>query len=197
MDEPTTSGLPEDVEALARSLHAQIAGFVLAMTEVAQGREPDYALSVIMLETSQLALAGGRLAALDDVRLAEDFEPDAGPDADLDGIRDGLRRLFGDVDVYVDVVDPVHPERGTGVFRISDELSSVAADLLHGLAHYGAGRVVEALWWWQYSYLSAWGSSLTSAMRAVQSLVAHTRLDADVPVSTAGTMSSPAAAGSP
>ena len=180
--------LTEDVEALARSLRAQVSGFLLALSDVAAGAEPEFALSVLMLETSQLSLAGGRLAALADVELDEDFEADPGPDTDLDAMREGLRRLLGEVDVYVDVVDPVQPERGTIVCRVSDELAVVAADLLHGLRHYEDGRVVEALWWWQFSYLATWGSSLTSAMRVVQSLVAHTRLDAERPVTTAGIM---------
>ncbi len=180
--------IDEDVVALAHSLHAQISGFLRAVVEVARGDEPEYALSLLMLETSQLALASGRLAALDDVPLEEEYEVDPGPDPDLDDLRDALRALLDDVDVYVDVIDPIHPQRGTGVFRISDELTAVAADLLHGLRHFDEGRLAEALWWWQYSSLASWGSSLASSMRAVQSLVAHTRLDADRPVLTAGTM---------
>jgi hypothetical protein len=178
----------DDLDTLARSLHAQISGFLLSLTEVARGDEPDFALAHLMLETSQLCLAGGRLAALADVRLDDAFEADPGDDADLDGVREGLRRLLGELDVYADVVDPVLPDRGTAVFRISDELASVAADLLHGLAHYSAGRVAEALWWWQYSYFSSWGPALTSALRAIQSLVAHTRLDSDPATTTTGTM---------
>lgn len=178
----------DDIQALARGVNAQVSGFLVALSDVATGAEPDYALSVLMLETTQLALAGGRLAALADVELVDEFETDAGPDVDLDGLREGLRRLLGDLDVYVDVVDPLSPERGTAVTRISDELAVVAADLYHGLQHYAAGRVIEALWWWQFSYLATWGSALMSATRAVQSLVAHTRLDAERPVTSAGTM---------
>jgi hypothetical protein len=184
----TDDEVPRDVEALARSVHAQISAFLLAVAEIATGDEPQFALSLLMLETSQLALAGGRLGALSDVRPVETFEDDPGPDPDLDGLRHGLNRLLGPVDAYVDVVDPVDPGRGTAVFRISDELAAVSADLLHGLAHYEAGRVIEALWWWQYSYLASWGSSLASAMRAVQSLVAHTRLDTDIHLVATGTM---------
>ena len=180
--------LPEDLEALAHSLHAQISGFLAALADVARGEEPEYALSLILLETSQLALAGGRLGALGDLWPAARVEEDAGPEPDLDGLRLGLRRLLGPVDAYADVVDPVDPGRGTGVFRVSDELAAVSADLLHGLAHYDAGRLGEALWWWQYSYLASWGPSLSSAMRAVQSLVAHTRLDAESPLAATGTM---------
>jgi Domain of unknown function (DUF5063) len=51
------------------------------------------------------------------------------------------------------------------------------ADLRHGMAHYREGRVSEALWWWQFSYLSNWGTTATAALRALQSLVAHVRLN--------------------
>ena len=61
--------------------------------------------------------------------------------------------------------------------RISDDLADVVTDLRHGLAHYRAGRVSEALWWWQFSYLSNWGPTASASLRALQSLVAHVRLD--------------------
>ena len=60
-----------------------------------------------------------------------------------------------------------------------DDLSDVASALAHGLKHYRAGRVDEALWWWQYSYLSEWGVRATSALRVLQTVLAHVRLDAD------------------
>ena len=60
--------------------------------------------------------------------------------------------------------------------RLSDDIADVAADLYHGLAHFKAGRADEALWWWQYSYLANWGSTASSALRALHSAVAHTRL---------------------
>ena len=51
------------------------------------------------------------------------------------------------------------------------------SDLLHGLLHYRAGHPTEALWWWQFSYLSNWGSTASSALRALHSVVSHVRLD--------------------
>ncbi len=52
-------------------------------------------------------------------------------------------------------------------------------DLSHGLRHFESGRVDEALWWWQFSYLSSWGARAAAALRVVQSILAHLRLDAD------------------
>ena len=49
--------------------------------------------------------------------------------------------------------------------------------MTHGLKHYQAGRKVEALWWWQFSYLSVWGDQALASMRALPSV--PPRLDAD------------------
>ena len=51
--------------------------------------------------------------------------------------------------------------------------------LAHGLTHYDAGRRIEALWWWQFSYLSTWGERAAASLRVLQSILAHLRLDAD------------------
>ncbi len=56
----------------------------------------------------------------------------------------------------------------------------MAADLMHGMAHFSAGRTAEALWWWQYSYLSSWGVDVLNAHAALRSLVSHLRLDLEL-----------------
>lgn len=61
--------------------------------------------------------------------------------------------------------------------RISDDLADLVTDLGHGLAHYEADRTAEAMWWWQFSYFSNWGSTASAALRALQSLIAHIRLN--------------------
>jgi hypothetical protein len=149
-----------------------------ALTEVASGSQPDTAIPVLLLALSQTLLAGARLGAIRDVVPSERFEPDAGPDPDVDPVRAGLANLFDGVDVYADVVDPL---TSLEVIRgsLSDDLADVASDLAHGLRHYRAGRVDEALWWWQFSYLSTWGLRATSALRVLQSMIAHLRLDVD------------------
>ena len=55
----------------------------------------------------------------------------------------------------------------------------MALDLAHGLRHYDDGRVAEALWWWQFSYLSSWGQHALQAQRALLSIISHQRLDAE------------------
>src|ERR687883_20357 len=152
--------------------------FLDAVTEVASGSAADTAIPVLLLALSQSLLAGARLGAITDVVPSERFEPDAGPDPDVDPVRASLANLFDGLDEYADVVDPLtngEVVRGS----LSDDLADVAADLAHGLRHYRAGRVDEALWWWQFSYLSTWGVRATTALRVLQSVLGHLRLDVD------------------
>ena len=152
--------------------------FLDAVTEVATGSSPDIAIPVLLLALSQSLLAGARLGAITDVVPSERFEPDAGPDPDVDPVRASLANVFEGLDEYADIVDPLTSGelvRGS----LSDDLADVAADLAHGLRHYRAGRVDEALWWWQFSYLSTWGVRATTALRVLQSMLGHLRLDVD------------------
>ena len=152
--------------------------FLDAVTEVATGSSPDVAIPVLLLALSQSLLAGARLGAITDVVPSERFEPDAGPDPDVDPVRASLANVFDGLDEYADIVDPLtngEVVRGS----LSDDLADVAADLAHGLRHYRAGRVDEALWWWQFSYLSTWGLRATTALRVLQSVLGHLRLDVD------------------
>lgn len=169
--------MSDELAGFSAEIADQVESFLLALREIARGEDPSVALSLLLLEVSQLALAGGRLGAITDVVPDERWEPDAGPDADVDELRERLAALLDGVDEYVEVVDPIDPARGVTAFRISDDLASIASDLLHGLSHYGEGRISEALWWWQFSYLSSWGSTCGATIRVLHSLIAHTRLD--------------------
>ena len=87
------------------------------------------------------------------------------------------------IDAYAEVFDPYSDDPPLP-YRLSDDLADMANDLVRGLRHYDAGRGREALWWWQFTYLNSWGGSAGAALRALQSVVAHVRLDAaqeDVP----------------
>lgn len=168
-DELTSLG-----EDSARDAHA----YLSSVTEVASGASPDTAIPILLLAVSQVLVAGARLGAITDVMPDERFEADPGPDADVDPVRQGLVILFNGLDEYVHVVDPlVSAEVATG--SLSNDLAEVAAALAHGLQHFESGRVSEALWWWQFSYLSSWGDSATRALRVLQAVLGHIRLDAD------------------
>jgi Domain of unknown function (DUF5063) len=155
----------------------QVESFILSVTEVAKGDEPSSAVPYLLLEVSQLLLAGGRLGAHEDIVPDERYEPDIGPEPDVDELRERLAALLDPVDVYSEVFDPYVPRSAPVACRVSDDIADVLTDLRHGMAHYRAGRTSEALWWWQFSYLSNWGPTASAALRALQSLVAHVRLD--------------------
>jgi Domain of unknown function (DUF5063) len=167
----------EGLEDFTAEIADQVRSFVIAVRETALGENPDQTVPLLLLEVSQLMLAGGRLGAIVDVVPDEAFEPDAGPDPDVDGLRASLASLLGPIDEYAEVFDPYGPEPVVEVSRLSDDLADVVHELSHGLAHFEAGRWTEALWWWQFSYLNAWGSEAGSALRALHSIVAHVRLD--------------------
>lgn len=166
-------------EDFAQEIADQIESFLIALRELARSEDHASAVPMLLLEVSQLLLAGGRLGAIADIVPAERFEPDAGPDPDLDELRERLGYLLADVDIYTEVFDPYSPTAEPLKGRLSDDLAGIAAALVHGLKHHRAGRIDEALWWWQFSYLSSWGAEASAVLRALQSVVAHARLDTE------------------
>ena len=167
-----------DLGGLADLTAAEASAFLTSVTEVASGSSPDTALPVLTLALSQILVAGARLGAIQDVVPTERFEPDPGADDDADPLRDGLANALAGIYDYIYVIDPVTSgERADG--SISGDLADVALALSHGLKHYSAGRRLEALWWWQFSYLSEWGDRALASMRALHSILGHLRLDAD------------------
>jgi hypothetical protein len=179
MSEPTQApAVRSDLEDFAQQIADQIGSFLLALQAIARGEAAGgQAISLLLLEVSQVLLAGGRLGVHEDFAPAEEYEPDAGPDPDLDAMRLRLAVLLESVDAYVEVFDPYVDPPELVSSLLSDDLTSIATALAHGLQHYRAGRVTEALWWWQFSYVSTWGNEASGVLRALQSIVAHDRLD--------------------
>ncbi|MBE3075801.1 MAG: DUF5063 domain-containing protein [Actinobacteria bacterium] len=172
------TNVPDELTSLGEDSARDARAYLSSVTEVASGASPDTAIPILLLAVSQVLVAGARLGAITDVMPDERFEADPGPDADVDPVRQGLVILFNGLDEYVHVVDPlVSAEVATG--SLSNDLAEVAAALAHGLQHFESGRVSEALWWWQFSYLSSWGDSATRALRVLQAVLGHIRLDAD------------------
>jgi len=168
-----------DLEDFAQQIADQVASFLLALRAIAGSESPGHAVSLLLLEVSQVLLAGGRLGVQTDFTPVEEYEPDAGPDPDLDAMRLRLAVLLEGVDAYTEVFDPYVDPPELVSSLLSDDLTSIATALAHGLRHYRAGRVDEALWWWQFSYVSTWGNEASGVLRALQSVVAHDRLDAE------------------
>lgn len=178
MGHTTTTDLDEALQQLADDTAREVGTYLLALREISAGQSPETALPMLLLATTQIQVTGARLGAMVDVVPQERFEPDTGPDTDLDVIRDGLVRLLGPVEEYADLTDPVLSAEATRGSLVND-LTAVAADIQHGMRHHRQSRIVEALWWWQFSYLSSWGDRCAAATRVLHSLLSHVRLDAD------------------
>jgi hypothetical protein len=177
MSDAMLHAVEQDPDSFAVQIADSIESFIVATTEVAKGDEPDSAIPFLLLEVSQLLLTGGRLGAHEDIVPDERYETDTGPDLDVDDLRMRFATMLEPIDVFSEVFDPYEPRKAPVPSRISDSLADIIMDLRHGLAHYRAGRISEALWWWQFSYFSNWGPTASATLRALQSLVAHVRLD--------------------
>lgn len=170
--------LSDDLRALAESTAVEAEQYLGTVTEVASGANPDAAIPLLLLAVSDLIAAGSRLGAIVDIVPDERFEPDDGPDPDAEPLRTGLANLLDGIDEYSQVADPLvnsSVQQGS----VSGDLAAIAQALSQGLVHYRAGHVAEALWWWQFSYVSSWGDAAANALRAILSVLAHLRLDVD------------------
>ena len=180
MTDDSVEGIPVDgeTEDFAQQIADQVTSFLLALRAIAVEGDAGRAISLLLLEISQVLLAGARLGARQDFTPRAEYQPDVGPDADLDAMRLRLASMLDSVDTYELVFDPYVPEVVES--QLSDDLTSIASDLENGLRHFRQGDVEEALWWWQFSYVANWGNLAGAALNALLSVVAHDRLDVDV-----------------
>jgi hypothetical protein len=171
-----TGGVIDEAE-FASQVAAQIESFLIAVREVAREGNGSRAVSLLLLEISQVLLAGARLGAQMDFQPRQEYQPDVGPEADIDELRLRLAQMLDSVDTYSFVFDPYVPE--VVVSQLSDDLASIVTDLDNGLRHYKRGDIAEALWWWQFSYVNSWGNLAGAALNALLTVVAHDRFDTD------------------
>ena len=170
----TTAGIDEK---FAREIADSVESFLLALRAIAREAHAGQAISLLLLEISQVLLAGARLGAQQDFTPISEYQPDVGPEADIDELRLRLAEMLGNIDTYSFVFDPYVPEVVES--QLSDDLASIATDLENGLRHYRVGDLAEALWWWQFSYVSSWGNLAGAALNALLMVIAHDRLDVD------------------
>jgi Domain of unknown function (DUF5063) len=167
----------DETAEFAQQIADSVESFLLALRAIAREASGGQAISLLLLEISQVLLAGARMGAQRDFTPSSEYQPDVGPEADLDGLRLRLAGMLGNVDTYSFVFDPYVPEVVES--QLSDDLTSIASDLENGLRHYRSGDIDEALWWWQFSYVSSWGNLAGAALNALLSVVSHDRLDVD------------------
>jgi hypothetical protein len=167
-----------DLEDFGQQIADACEAFLLGLRAIASEDDAGAAVPLLLLEVSQLLLAGARLGAQRDFEPESQYQPDVGPDADLDRMRLRLATKLGELDTYAHNIEPYDPD--TVPSLISDDLTLIATDIANGLRHFRAGDIEEALWWWQYSYLASWGNNACGVLAALHSIVAHDRLDRDV-----------------
>ena len=173
----TESDVGPELEDFAQQIADAVESFLVALQAMSREENPGTVVPLLLVEVSQVLFAGARLGAQRDFAPQLEYQPDVGPDPDLDAMRLRLARLLDSVDTYTYNFDPYVPDIVEA--QLSDDLTAIANDLANGLRHFRAGDVSEALWWWQFSYLASWGESASAALRALQSVVAHDRLDSE------------------
>ena len=176
-EEPETDEAAELAD-LGQQIADATEAFLVGVQAISREEGPGTAIPLLLLEVSQLLLAGARLGAQRDFEPEQEYQPDVGPDPDLDAMRMRLADILGDVDTYSHNFEPYDPDTFTA--QLSDDLAAIATDVANGLRHFRQGNVVEALWWWQYSYLASWGTTACGVLSALHSVVAHSRLDLDI-----------------
>jgi hypothetical protein len=176
-DGPEDPQVSSEAEDFAQSMADSFSSFLIALREIAREGDVGPAISLLLLEISQISLAGARLGAQRDFEPRQEYQPDVGPESDLDEMRLRLAGMLDNLDTYSYVFDPYVPELVES--QLSDDLTSIASDLENGLRHYRQGDIDEALWWWQFSYVASWGNLAGTALNALLSVVAHDRLDAE------------------
>ena len=174
----TESDVGPELEEFAQQIADAVESFLVALQAMSREENPGTVVPLLLVEVSQVLFAGARLGAQRDFAPRLEYQPDVGPDPDLDEMRLRLARLLDSVDTYAYNLDPYVPDIVEA--QLSDDLTSIANDLANGLRHFRAGNVEEALWWWQYSYLASWGSLACGVLGALHSVVAHDRLDLDI-----------------
>src|ERR1044072_6445969 len=106
----TPTVMDDDLGDFILEIADQVESFVVAIREIAAAEDPDYAISLLLLEVSQVLLAGGRLGAISDVVPEERFEPDAGFDPDVEGLRPSLANPLQPIDEHAALFDPYYDE---------------------------------------------------------------------------------------
>ena len=170
--------LDSATEDFAQQIANSVEAFLLALRAIAEEGDAGSAIPLLLLEITQISLTGARLGVQSDFEPSDEYQPDVGPEADLEALRLRLAAMLDTVDTYSYVFDPYVPEVVDS--QLSDDITAIASDLENGLRHYRLGDIAEALWWWQFSYVSSWGNLAGTALNALLSVVSHNRLDVEL-----------------
>ncbi len=136
----TETDVGPELEDFAQGIADAVESFLVALQAMSREENPGTVVPLLLVEVSQVLFAGARLGAQRDFAPRLEYQPDVGPDPDLDAMRLRLARLLDSVDTYTYNFDPYVPDIVEG--QLSDDLTSIATDLANGLRHFRAGDVV-------------------------------------------------------
>jgi len=91
---------------LADRIAGNAQDFLDGIAALARGEGGEETVPLLLLEVSQVLLAGAQLGASKDVILPGNWEPEVGADPDLDELRSGLARGLRPCDEYAELFDP-------------------------------------------------------------------------------------------
>jgi hypothetical protein len=74
--------ITSDTEDFAQSVADSFSSFLLALREIAKEGNVGRSISLLLLEISQISLAGARLGAQRDFEPRQEYQPDVGPESD-------------------------------------------------------------------------------------------------------------------
>ena len=152
--------------------------FLVALQAISREENAGTVVPLLLVEVSQILFAGARLGAQQRLRaVGWSTSPTSAPTPTSTPCGSGSPGCSTASTPTPTTSTPTTPRSSQA--QLSDDLTSIATDLANGLRHFRAGNVAEALWWWQYSYVADWGNIASAALRALQSVVAHDRLDTD------------------
>ncbi len=101
--------MTQDETSFSEQIADSVESFLLALRAIAREANGSEAVSLLLLEISQVLLAGARLGAQHDFTPREEFQPDVGPEADIEDLRLRLAEMLEGVDDYAFVFDPYVP----------------------------------------------------------------------------------------
>src|SRR5689334_16243234 len=101
--------------------------FLRGLEAVSKEEDAGTAVPLMLLEVSQLLLAGARLGAQQDFQPESEYQPDVGPDPDLDAMRLRLADKLGELDTYAHNIEPYDPD--TVPAQIPDDPTLIATDI--------------------------------------------------------------------
>ena len=101
--------IPSSRSSPSRSL-TRCESFLVALQAMSREENPGTVVPLLLVEVSQILLAGARLGAQRTSTPSGEYQPDVGPDPDLDAMRLRLARLLDSVDTYTYNFEPYEPD---------------------------------------------------------------------------------------